>query len=288
MPGLHLHQLELHPSTSTYASSPITIYKRNPSDPLTNANPLQLLSLIFHSQERRDRKRGQITAMGDHLGIQDQNRTDLLEAIASPSAESLITGKLNQIESLIGKMNQIDERLTQLEEKQRLPESSFAADPRANCRPQVDGLRDEVRLKETLMGRLQLLETRIRQLNHELNKGSGDGNAMASEPMTSRKEFSDRPAGEKNNKKIKKKMVSSMAVAGKQWKSGVEILQRQRTSYSKKKARRHTQKRAFSCVRSCVFCSTADDDDDDDDECRTPLMADRDCEVWGIHRDCYH
>ncbi|KAG0450621.1 hypothetical protein HPP92_019108 [Vanilla planifolia] len=76
-------------------------------------------------------------------------------------------------------------QLRQLEEKQREPESYFAADLRARGKPLPSAV-DVVSLKGNLMSRLQLLENRIRQLllksyiavpqlSHELEKGGSDG-----------------------------------------------------------------------------------------------------------------
>ncbi|KAK1259590.1 hypothetical protein QJS04_geneDACA001411 [Acorus gramineus] len=69
---------------------------------------------------------------------------------------------------LLHRMDLIDVRLKQLEEKQRVPESYFAADLRREavnfgqrqCRSFSSALQ-EVHIKGTLMDRLRLLENRI-------------------------------------------------------------------------------------------------------------------------------
>ncbi|KAK1305519.1 hypothetical protein QJS10_CPA10g00016 [Acorus calamus] len=83
-------------------------------------------------------------------------------------------------------------KLNQLEEKQRVPESYFAADLRRaavnfgqrQCRSFSSALQ-EVHIKGTLMDRLRLLENRILQVGYELDKGSGSSSSTSTSAKSS-------------------------------------------------------------------------------------------------------
>ncbi|CAL9768163.1 unnamed protein product [Musa acuminata subsp. burmannicoides] len=92
-------------------------------------------------------------------------------------------------ESLLSRLEQFDHRLRQLEEKQRLlPDCYFTADlqlrtPRAGQHHRSNSLSamHEVHLKSTLIDRLHLLETRIRQLSFQLDKEIGTGTSRGAD-----------------------------------------------------------------------------------------------------------
>ncbi|XP_072978511.1 uncharacterized protein [Typha angustifolia] len=90
-------------------------------------------------------------------------------------------------ESLIGRLDQIDHRLRQLEEKEQLPESYFIADlqqrpSQHHHRKSLPTALHEVQIKGNLMDRLHLLEGRIRQLSFQLDKDSCVASTSAVRP----------------------------------------------------------------------------------------------------------
>ncbi|RWR78340.1 putative Vacuolar iron transporter family protein [Cinnamomum micranthum f. kanehirae] len=86
---------------------------------------------------------------------------------------------------ILHRLDMLDTRLKQLEEKQGLqlvPESYFSRDlhhPETShqCRPLSSALQ-EVHFKGTLMDRLRLLETRILQISYELDKGNAESSSI--------------------------------------------------------------------------------------------------------------
>ncbi|XP_077211893.1 uncharacterized protein LOC143847096 isoform X2 [Tasmannia lanceolata] len=95
-------------------------------------------------------------------------------------------------ETLLHKLDSLDTRLQQLEEKQRLtqsyvlPDSHHLINPSTvnfdrQCKSLASALQ-EVHFKGTLMDRLRLLENRILQLNNELEKGNSAASSSTRTP----------------------------------------------------------------------------------------------------------
>nr|XP_019708862.2 uncharacterized protein LOC105053292 [Elaeis guineensis] len=145
-------------------------------------------------------------------------------------------GTLPSSETLLGRLDQIDLRLRQLEEKQWQPESYFTTDlRRAAARPghhqciSMPSALHDVHLKGSLMDRLHLLETRIRQLSFELDKGSGVNASTSSTKQMNENRWSEPVILEKRQPVVLEKKqdnsMSSSRVAGGAWRTG-EIFQR--------------------------------------------------------------
>ncbi|XP_020266495.1 uncharacterized protein LOC109841983, partial [Asparagus officinalis] len=158
-----------------------------------------------------------------------------------PSTESLIVGKLDEL----------DIRLTQLEEKQSLPESYFAADLRraAVSKSLTSALKD-VRLKGSLMDRVHLLESRIRQLSSDLDQGNAD--PSSSSTMSQMNENGP----EKNKKKMN--TLSSSRVVGAPWrelkghkskskdsKEGIEAMEKRASAVCRNEKKRKKRARIY-------------------------------------------
>ncbi|XP_062229969.1 uncharacterized protein LOC133927499 [Phragmites australis] len=88
-------------------------------------------------------------------------------------------------ESLLGRLDQIDMRLRQLEERRRRPAHADDGDVRRapaqaqhqHTKSLPSALQQHVQLRGTLMDRLNLLESRIRQLTCELDLDGGKAGA---------------------------------------------------------------------------------------------------------------
>ncbi|XP_042444375.1 uncharacterized protein LOC122029453 [Zingiber officinale] len=106
------------------------------------------------------------------------------------------------VESLVSRLDQFDLRLRQIEEKQRLlpaPECYFTADVKLlakkrrgggggggggqHCRYTSLSAMHDLEIKDALLDRLHMLETRIRQLSSELDKDIGGGGASPAETV---------------------------------------------------------------------------------------------------------
>ncbi|KAH0459743.1 hypothetical protein IEQ34_012557 [Dendrobium chrysotoxum] len=115
------------------------------------------------------------------------------------------------------------------------------------------------------MDRLQLLETKIRQLSNELHKESDTSYRVISSPT------------EKQKQKISNNS-SRRVVRGKAWISCEENAEKQR---SKKVCCTAMLKTSLRLMRSCIFCTG-------DEHCCLNSSLFDDCEAQGIHAGCYH
>ncbi|XP_065020081.1 uncharacterized protein LOC135645530 [Musa acuminata AAA Group] len=165
-------------------------------------------------------------------------------------------------ESLLSRLEQFDHRLRQLEEKQRLlPDCYFTADlqlrtPRAGQHHRSNSLSamHEVHLKSTLIDRLHLLETRIRQLSFQLDKEIGTGTSRGADANGSC--IHTTAVTEEKNKDTG---ICSSTVVERSWrtgelfKSGARELQSQKPRKTKvkelKKAAGAAEKTAASAMR---------------------------------------
>ncbi|CAL9109587.1 uncharacterized protein LOC135680416 [Musa acuminata AAA Group] len=165
-------------------------------------------------------------------------------------------------ESLLSRLEQFDHRLRQLEEKQRLlPDCYFTADlqlrtPRAGQHHRSNSLSamHEVHLKSTLIDRLHLLETRIRQLSFQLDKEIGTGTSRGADANGSC--IHTTAVTEEKNKDTG---ICSSTVVERSWrtgelfKSGARELQSQKPRTTKvkelKKAAGAAEKTAASAMR---------------------------------------
>ncbi|KAG0468928.1 hypothetical protein HPP92_018256 [Vanilla planifolia] len=150
-------------------------------------------------------------------------------------------------------------QLRQLEEKQREPENYFTADLRARGKPMPSSM-DDARLKRNLMNRLRLLETRIRQLSQELEKGGESAGASSSSPSMKQKQIVPSGGGR---------------VVGGAWRAGAEIFH---GHWPKKKVRAVSM---LKRVLGCICCT-------DDDNCCLNSPSSGDCKGQGRHAGCYH
>lgn len=139
------------------------------------------------------------------------------------------TSNIPCAESLIGRLDQLDHRLRQLEEKQMRPHMYFPAAedlrsstkaPTNECNPLQ--LHQQVQLKGNLMDRLHLLETRIRQLSCELERGNISDAAGSLTTATTRTAttIQQEEVGEEAKKKKQNNTGSRVVGAPFAWRTG--------------------------------------------------------------------